>query len=369
MATINGDSSPNLLRGTSDADTIRGLGGNDTLLGLAGNDLLEGGNGNDRLDGGRGPDDLIGGRGNDTYVVDRRSDRITENSREGIDTVESVIGYRLRAELENLILIGVSPINGIGNNLNNILIGNAGNNGLNGNGGSDRIDGGEGDDRIDGGRGSDFMIGGGGNDTYVVDNRADRVLEAEGFGIDWVESTVNIVLSTNIENLMLLGNAVRGIGNRLNNDLIGNASANFLSGGAGADDLTGGAGNDTLVGGTGFDLFIYQTDRNFRTADVGVDTITDFTIGTDAVVLSRQTFGLASTIGFGFSQASEFQSVANDGAAATSAARIVFSRATGSLFYNPNGTNDGFGAAASSGSFAVLNGVRSLSALDFVIEA
>lgn len=370
MVTRRGDAGGNVLRGRSDDDVLEGLNGNDLLFGLLGEDFLDGGNGSDRLDGGGGRDQMVGGAGNDIYVTDDRDDRINERNNEGLDTLETTYSRSLPNNLENLTLIGGRPIDGTGSSGNNILIGNSANNQLNGQNGSDRLDGEAGSDRLDGGKGSDFMIGGAGNDTYIVDINSDRILEAAAQGIDTVVSNVSYTLGAYLENLSLVGaRAVVGRGNNLNNELIGNPLSNTLKGGAGVDDLTGAGGNDTLVGGKGFDLFLYKTGRNFRTVDIGTDSITDFRQGTDAIVLSQQTFGLSSNLGVGFSNLSEFQVVANNGAAAQSSARIVFSRATGTLFYNPNGTEGGFGSPEGSGAFAVLRGVRSLSQFDFIIEA
>jgi Ca2+-binding RTX toxin-like protein len=379
MATIKGNAGDNTLRGTSGADTLLGLAGDDRLFGLAGDDLLqgdqgrdrlEGGDGNDRLDGGSGADRMLGGQGNDTYVVDNGGDRIVEEASQGIDTVESFITYTLGANLENLTLVGTRSVDGTGNRYNNIIIGNIGNNVLRGLAGNDRLDGNAGDDTLNGGPGDDYMIGGTGNDTYVVNSIGDRVYEAPDQGnSDTVTSSIDFTLPDNFENLTLLGQATTGIGNSLPNTMVGNAASNILRGQGGADDLNGGGGNDTLIGGGDVDLFIYQTGRAFTNADIGRDTIVDFAPRTDAVVLSKQTFDLNSAIGFGFTIAGEFASVATDKDAETSNAVIVFSRATSTLFYNPNGASSGFGLGDASGSFIIFNGSINLSATDFVIQA
>jgi serralysin len=68
-------------------------------------------------------------------------------------------------------------------------------------------------------------------------------------------------------------------GNGANDLLVGGAGADRLSGAAGDDILMDGAGVDTLTGGAGADTFVIS-------ADGGLDTITDFTIGIDRIELS-----------------------------------------------------------------------------------
>jgi serralysin len=379
MATVVGNASNNTLRGTSGPDDLSGLGGDDLLLGRAGDDILRGSVGSDRLegedgsdflDGGSGRDILIGGQGDDTHVINGPGDRIIEAANQGLDEVQASFSYRLGANLENLTLIGTRAVNGTGNTRNNIIIGNNARNVLRGLAGSDRIDGGRGNDVLDGGVGSDILVGGLGNDVYVINSVSDRIFENPAQGIDRVDSLVSFTLADGLDNLTLRGTGnASGVGNQLRNVLIGNAGNNSLSGEEGADDLTGGGGNDVLTGGEGLDLFVYDTRRPFTDADVGIDTITDFTRNDDLIVLSRRTFGLTSDSGFGFSAPGEFASVSDNRAAETSSARIVFSRSTGTLFYNANGSNGGFGSSASSGSFAVLQSVSNIAATDFLIKA
>jgi Ca2+-binding RTX toxin-like protein len=65
MATING---------TSGNDELRGGDENDTLNGLAGGDDLLGGNGNDILVGGAGADGYVGGAGADRFKMNSSSE-------------------------------------------------------------------------------------------------------------------------------------------------------------------------------------------------------------------------------------------------------------------------------------------------------
>ncbi|SFT27543.1 M10 family metallopeptidase, partial [Pseudomonas sp. NFACC48-1] len=207
------------------------------------NNRIDGNAGANTLDGGSGIDNLTGGAGNDTYVVDNLKDVVSETSAlaSEIDTVRSSVSWTLGANVENLILAGSAPINGIGNALNNVLTGNAANNVLNG------------------GVGQDTLIGGAGNDTYLVDDLKDIVSETSTLAgeTDTVRSSLKWSLGANLENLTLTGSAhLNGGGNALNNVLIGNDGNNVLSGWGGSDTLDGGSGIDTLVGGTGNDTYV-----------------------------------------------------------------------------------------------------------------
>lgn len=318
---IVGTDGADALNGTSGDDVMQGLGGDDQLAGLAGDDLLDGGAGADTLAGGAGsdiyvvdnPGDVVtetagegtdtiqsavtyalganvehltltgaaaingtgnnldnvlagnsaanvltGGLGNDTYYIGA-GDTVIESVNEGIDTVHADVTYTLGANVENLTLTGSTPIDGSGNDLDNVLVGNSSVNAL---------------------------AGRKGNDTYIV-GVGDRVVERPGEGIDTVLSTRSIHLAANVENLTLLEtipsvgwglgeeaafDRLTGVGNELDNLLVGNRDANVLEGGAGDDTLDGGAGNDVLLGGAGRDT--YLLDRGS-----GADTITDTVAG------------------------------------------------------------------------------------------
>lgn len=351
-----------------------------------------------------------GGLGNDSYVVDSAGDVVIENANAGVDEVLSSISFTLGNNFENLFLQDtptLSRIDGTGNavnnniqgsNGNNLLSGLGGNDSINGIGGNDTIDGGSGNDTLDGsfgndsvfggigndflqgdggggigndtldgGAGADTMQGGLGNDVYIVDNVGDIVTELL-IGTDTVQSSVNFTLGANLENLDLIGTAsINGTGNELNNTINGNSGDNLLLGGAGNDRINSQAGNDVLNGQAGSDQYVFA-GGTFSAANFGVDTIEQFTQNLDKIVLSKATFGLASSLGNGFSVASEFAVVANDTVAATSGARIVYSAETNNLFFNQNGAAAGFGTGAQ---FATIPTPSSLvlAATDFIIEA
>ena len=252
--TITGNAGNNIIDGGAGADNMAGNAGNDIYvvdnagdvvteafgagtdtvqssisyaltanvenLTLTGTDNINGAGNvlNNLLAGNTGANILSGGAGDDTYLIDNTGDVVSEEASEGTDTVQSSVTFTLATNVENLLLTGIGNINGIGNDLANIITGNAGNN------------------TIDGGAGADNMAGNAGNDIYVVDDSGDVVKEASGSGTDTVQSSISYVLTPNVENLTLTGTGnINGTGNALNNLLTGNSAANILSGGAGDD--------------------------------------------------------------------------------------------------------------------------------------
>jgi Ca2+-binding RTX toxin-like protein len=363
--------------GTTGNDTLIGADGNDTLKGLEGNDRLEGKAGNDSLDGGTGNDNMIGDAGNDVYVVDSTSDVVSETPTTAgeIDTVQSSVTHTLGANLENLALTGTAAINANGNALANKITGNAANNVLNGSTGADSLYSGFFYTEVDGIAGysaGDTLLTNG-NDTYIVDNAGDKVKESGTTAtteVDTVKSSVTFTLTnptvadpdialSRVENLELTGTGViNATGNALNNKITGNIAANTLD---------GAAGNDTLTGGQSSDRFLYNTNTAFTSSAVGIDTITDFAVGSDKILLDKTTFtALQSVAGNGFSVVSDFAIVSADSLAGASSGLIVYSSASDNLFYNPDGTTAGL---ASGGQFATLSGIASLNASDFEIQA
>ena len=248
--------------------------GSDRITGNAAANRLEGGAGGDTLDGGAGIDTLDGGPGNDTYFVDRSSDAVIERLSWGTDRVQSTVSYVLPEEVEQLLLLGSGAINGTGNALANRLTGNVADNRLSGGIGDDSLVGGLGNDWLDGGGGADSMSGGRGDDTYVVDAATDLVVETSLPGVDLVRSSVDWVLGTNVENLVLTGSAATtGTGNAVTNLITGNAAANRLAGGGGYDSLVGNGGTDLLLGGGGGDTLIGGNGNDTLDGGAGTDRL------------------------------------------------------------------------------------------------
>jgi Ca2+-binding RTX toxin-like protein len=270
--TLYGTTNNDYLEGSADKDFIDGKEGDDTLIGNANDDTLQGGEGNDILDG---------GTGNDTYIVDSLDNIIVENTSSGIDTIETSIDYSLEdvSNVENLTLTDYA-LRGTGNSDNNQITGNALDN---------TLIGGKGNDTLDGATGNDSLIGGDGNDTYIVDNTDDTIFEDyySSGGTDTVKASINYSLAPLIyvENLILTGNAIEGIGNYLGNQITGNDQDNTLDGGFGQDILYGGSGNDildggdsrdTLDGGAGNDTLIGGAENDTYIVDSPDDIIIEY---------------------------------------------------------------------------------------------
>lgn len=361
-------------------DLYTGWSGRDVVSGGFGEDTLIGGGGADHLDGGASADVMRGGAGNDRYIVDNARDLVDETGGNGVDTVASSVSFSLaqsattKGMLENLVLTGSGAIDGAGNVLDNVITGNAASNILRGGAGGDTLKGGGGDDRLDGGVGFDLMIGGKGNDVYVIDgdtygfeNMLDRVVERAGEGTDLVLSYNNVRLTANVENLILMGTAIQGLGNGLANRMTGNDGDNqlsgagggdrldgrggrdVLSGGDGADSLTGGAGRDSLTGGAGGaggDRLAGGTGQDRLTGGAGADRfvfaetpngnnldhIVDFSAGGgDRIQLEADIF---AGLGMGRLDDADFR---EGTAAAGTGAQILYHRDSGRLWYDSDG--------------------------------
>lgn len=123
----------------------------------------------------------------------------------------------------------------------------------------------------------------------------DVVSEDEGAGYDVVFSDVDMVLSSNLEQLVLTadGWGVNATGNAQHNQITGNAADNSLDGGGGNDTMEGGLGDDTYhISSTG--------DVVIETADAGNDTVisdVDWTLGSHLENLILSETGAISATG------------------------------------------------------------------------
>jgi Ca2+-binding RTX toxin-like protein len=179
------------------------------------------------------------------------------------DTLVTAASTTLATNVENLTLTGTGPINGTGNNGNNVIIGNSANNTLTGLAGNDTLNGGAGNDNLISGDGNDLLLGGAGNDTlngglgvdtltggvgndfFRLDNVANRDLITD-FSVpadtiilaNSLDSTLTGPINPGIKGLSFVGGNVPGNvlnaarffkGAGLDGRLLGNASGIYVN--------------------------------------------------------------------------------------------------------------------------------------------
>jgi Ca2+-binding RTX toxin-like protein len=293
------------------------------MIGSTGNDAFEGRMGNDTINGGAGFDRVeysndIDNNGPGVGVTVNLLTQTATDGWVGTDTLISI--ESVRGSIHNDTFIG--------------------------SGANEFFDGRQGDDSIDGAGGIDGVGYSGASGGVTVD--LDLGIAAGADGTDTLIGIENIIGSFYGDNLS---------GDEFANRLQGAGSNLWTFANTGTDD------SDVLVGGLGNDVFVFNSALD---ATNNLDTIVDFksvllnvvgnvdkielddAIFTGLLVGSLNAVNLAS--GNGFTAAQD----ADD--------RIVFNQSTGDLYFDADGVG---GAAAVQ--FALLSGVTSVSAADFII--
>lgn len=172
-----------------------------------------------------------------------------------------------------------------GSAYDDVLSGFAGNDSVYGNSGNDQLYGWQGNDYLDGGAGFDTLVGGLGDDELSGALKGDVIYGMEG------------------------------------NDLLrGGNGLDSLDGGVGNDILFGALGTDTLTGGQGNDVFKFTSALD---GQINIDTLTDYTVGTDQIQLSASIFSVfANQVG---------QSVGLN-------EYLTYNQGTGALMYDADGS-------------------------------
>jgi serralysin len=139
-------------------------------------------------------------------------------------------------------------------------------------------------------------------------------------------------------------------------------NGNMVVGNDGSNTINGGDGNDQLTGRGGWDLFWFDTELTHfdpvRMVVVqNVDTITDFNVADDTIVLENAIFGA-------FSAGSLAEERFVVGTAPLDASdTIIYDIGTGNLFYD----SDGNGSGAAPIQFARVTAGTMLTYLDFLV--
>jgi Ca2+-binding RTX toxin-like protein len=239
--------------------------------------------------------------------------------------VTNVVGVSLTGNnFGNTLTGGIEEetINGLGGN--DILVGNTGN---------DTLNGGQDNDLLEGGAGADTLNGGTGNDTASYASSSASVSVALIVALaSGGDATGDRFIS--IESLVGSGHDDRLIGSNVANTLVGGGGNDLLAGLDGNDVLAGGLGNDELTGGAGADTFVFNTALN---AANNVDAIIGFQpIAADKIALDPAIFlAIGSVL-----DSTEFRS--NPAGNAQDANDfILYSRTTGGLYYDADGSGAG----------------------------
>jgi len=255
------------------------------------------------------------------------------------------------------------------------ITGTSGNDNLVGTTASDAINGGAGNDIITGGLGNDVMDGGDGMDAYIFADTNEHVtaeindsgtsdddliifsattpgtltIFADDRGIEsvWIATValnnsgataLNIDASAYTSELSIFGNAGPNllVGSNIRNSLAGAGGNDTLIGGNGIDYFFGGDGNDALTGGAGNDIFFFSHAPN---ALYNLDTLNDFTRGSDYIALDRADFSAFSSLSdYANILPGNFWSGAGVITAHDADDRIIYNTSTGALYYDADGT-------------------------------
>ncbi len=303
IENLTGSAFNDSLVGNSEANVLNGLAGNDALAGGAGADVFvyaASGNGVDTISD-FGSDDQIRVQGNLGLLPVLAGDgstvtgyRVQASSAAGVTTLSidtnNIAGAEIQVQLVGTYAAASFSVVDNGNGTSSITrtssgstqvgsgvaesqLGTADADSLSALGGIDTLQGFAGNDTLDGGSGNDLLYGGTGNDTFVIDSQGDIAFESVGEGTDTAISSASFYLYNNIENLTLVGTALYGVGNNLDNVITGNAEQNLIIGWDGNDVISGGDGADVLYGVDGNDVIYGDAGIDYVAAGLGNDTV------------------------------------------------------------------------------------------------
>jgi protocatechuate 3,4-dioxygenase beta subunit len=162
---------------------------------------------------------------------------------------------------------------------NDLIFGREGGDYINGNTANDTIYGGIDNDTLFGGKGFDLVFGDRANDTLYGNRGNDSLSGDEGNDLLYGGKADDVMLGGAGDDVL--------IGDQGNDTLCGGDGNNTLIGGSGDDVLFGGTSDDLLFGGLGSDTLVGDIGSNgfALSAGGGIDTIFNFTQGSDAIVL------------------------------------------------------------------------------------
>jgi len=317
--------------------------GDDTVYGNGGNDLLIGHGGADYLDGGEGDDIfVIGGfgsgvQGTTSKADDGNKEWIATGAKhdvivggDGVDTLRITTGIGANTKANGTVVLNNDNFKSmevvqVGGTVGRLNVEN-----------------------------TDLQLL---NDHYYF--KANGTVADLSNTLGNNGGTINNVV---VDASGLTTNGLRFEGNANQQTFIGTSKADVFVGNGGNDTLTGGGGADTFVFGKVYEQVVtgsstsVQTYTNTAFNLTGVDTITDFTRGTDKIELHLDQYSQLA----GFN--SSMLRVNSTGTAQDANDYLVYNTTTKTLSYDADG--NGSGAKVD---IAILTGVNTLSTSDFVI--
>lgn len=317
--------------------------GDDTVYGNGGNDLLIGHGGADYLDGGEGDDIfVIGGfgsgvQGTTSKADDGNKEWIATGAKhdvivggDGVDTLRITTGIGANTKANGTVVLNNDNFKSmevvqVGGTVGRLNVEN-----------------------------TDLQLL---NDHYYF--KANGTVADLSNTLGNNGGTINNVV---VDASGLTTNGLRFEGNANQQTFIGTSKADVFVGNGGNDTLTGGGGADTFVFGKVYEQVVtgssttVQTYTNTAFNLTGVDTITDFTRGTDKIELHLDQY--SQLAGFNASMLR----VNSTGTAQDANDYLVYNTTTKTLSYDADG--NGSGAKVD---IAILTGVNTLSTSDFVI--
>lgn len=317
--------------------------GDDTVYGNGGNDLLIGHGGADYLDGGEGDDIfVIGGfgsgvQGTTSKADDGNKEWIATGAKhdvivggDGVDTLRITTGIGANTKANGTVVLNDANFQSmevvqVGGTVGRLNVEN-----------------------------TDLQLL---NDHYYF--KANGTVADLSNTLGNNGGTINNVV---VDASGVTANGLRFEGNANQQTFIGTTQADVFVGNGGNDTLTGGAGADTFVFGKVYEQVVtgssttVQTYTNTAFNLTGVDTITDFTSGTDKIELHLDQYSQLA----GFN--SSMLRVNSTGTAQDANDYLVYNTTTKTLSYDADG--NGSGAKVD---IAILTGVNTLSTSDFII--
>ncbi len=191
------------------------------------------------------------------------------------------------------------------------------------------------------------------NLPQIVEVTADETVVDVNFGNQSLNTNTGSLIIGTPNNDNLVGSTddytLKGFAG--NDNLQGKNGDDNLLGGDGNDLLIGGNGNDVLTGGSGLDSF------QFNSPSEGVDTITDFSVADDTILVYRSNFG--GDLAKGGLVANQF---ILSSSATTSAHRFFYNSSNGQLWYDSDGNG-----ATEAVQIATLDGGLAMTNADIVV--